>query len=99
MHKERFRHIVEQFVGRLDERFDAMEAALELGDSQGLSELGHWLKGASGNCGLAPLADAALRMETSSRDGNLDAIPEILAELRELRSRIVVPEGAQEALI
>ena len=94
MHKERFRLIVAQFVDRLDARFDAMQQALDTGDSEQLVELGHWLKGASGNCGFASIADTALKLETSSRENDLESIPAILEELRELRTRIEVPSEA-----
>jgi HPt (histidine-containing phosphotransfer) domain-containing protein len=96
MHKERFREIVSQFVSRLDERFDAMEKALEDNDAEELVELGHWLKGASGNCGFAPIAETALKLEIRGRDANLASVPAILRELRALRARIEVPEQATE---
>jgi HPt (histidine-containing phosphotransfer) domain-containing protein len=99
MHKERFRKIVDQFVDRLDERFDAMEAALEEGDADQLTELGHWLKGASGNCGFAIVAETALKLETHSRQGELDLVPEILNELRLLRARIEVPRSSEEVAL
>jgi PAS domain S-box-containing protein len=92
IHKERFREIVAQFVSKLDERFDAIERLVEQGDSQQLAELGHSLKGASGNCGFAQLAEAAARLEACGRAGDLETIPEILAELRSLRRRLEVPE-------
>ena len=91
MHKERFRDIVVQFVSRLDERFDAIEAALERGDLQQLADLGHSLKGASGNCGFMRLAETAAKLEASSRAADLDSIPGILREFRELHARIEVP--------
>ncbi len=91
MHKERFREIVVQFVSRLDERFDAIQAALERGDAGQLADLGHSLKGASGNCGFASLAETALKLETSSRAADLDSVPAILREFRELHARIEVP--------
>ena len=97
MHKERFREIVSQFVSRLDERFDMMEQAFEAGDAPQLLELGHWLKGASGNCGFASIAETALKLETHSRSGDLDSVPAILRELREFRSRIEVPPQSQFA--
>jgi signal transduction histidine kinase/DNA-binding response OmpR family regulator len=95
VHKERFRLIVEQFVHRLDERFDAMQEALEQRDGPQLVELGHWLKGASGNCGFAAVADVALKLEESGKEGDLTAAETILRELRELRARIEVPERVE----
>jgi CheY-like chemotaxis protein/HPt (histidine-containing phosphotransfer) domain-containing protein len=97
MHKERFREIVVQFVSRLDERFDAIQAALERGDAGQLADLGHSLKGASGNCGFASLAETALKLETSSRAADLVSVPAILREFRELRARIEVPTELPKA--
>ena len=94
MHKERFRSIVAQFVDRLDQQFDVMEEALRAADADQISDLGHWLKGASGNCGFAPLAEVALRLESCGRQADLDSVPQILGELRELRTRIEVPSAA-----
>ena len=95
MHKERFRKIVVQFVDRLDERFDAIEKLIEQGNATQLTDLGHSLKGASGNCGLLPLSEVAARLEESSREGDLESLPEILAELRELSHRIEIPEPVE----
>ena len=92
-HKERFREIVEQFVGRLDERFDAIEQLLEQGDAGQLAESGHSLKGASGNCGFSQMAELASELEVSSREGDLESISKLLAELRAMRQRIHVPEA------
>ncbi len=95
IHKERFRQIVQQFIESLDERFDAMDAALVAGDSASLAELGHSLKGASGNCGFEPLARVAARMEQAARSAKTDVIAEELIEIRKVRSRIVTPVSTE----
>jgi len=98
IHKERFRKIVASFVERLDERFDAMQLAIDNGDATELAELGHWLKGASGNCGFAQMAESGLQMEMCGKQGDVDSVPAILADLRAIKQRIVVPEPAAEAV-
>ncbi|TWU56570.1 Sensory/regulatory protein RpfC [Rubripirellula tenax] len=95
IHKERFREIVSQFVDRLDQRFDAIEEAIASEDRSALTEMGHSLKGSSGNCGFADLSEQAAQLEVLGRDGEWNAIIETLSELRRMRSRIVVPEAIQ----
>ncbi len=91
LQKEKFRTIVAQFISRLDQRFDTIQQALEQCNAAELREHGHSLKGASGNCGFAELAEAALRLENSARNEDFDSIPAIIQELRDLKSRIEVP--------
>ena len=93
LHKERFRAIVEQFTQTLDERFDALEVAFKAGDCQTLLELSHSLKGASGNCGFAVLADVAAELEQTARINELDCIPDMLGQLRNIQSRIRTPKA------
>lgn len=93
MHKERFRAIVAQFVDQLDERFDAIERALNDGDADSLREMGHSLKGASGNCGFAQVAEVASTLENQGRDGEIDSIGKTLSELRRMRKLIEVPDA------
>ena len=93
LQKEKFRTIVAQFIGRLDQRFDTIQRALEQCNAEALREHGHSLKGASGNCGFAELAEAALRLEISARNQDFDSVPGIIQELRDLKSRIEVPLG------
>jgi PAS domain S-box-containing protein len=94
VHKERFRLIVEEFIQSLDQRFDAIEAALESGDHEALAELSHSLKGASGNCGLGPLSSVASRMEQFARANELNSVPDLIGEIRKVRSRIVIPTSS-----
>ena len=94
LHKERFRAIVEQFTSTLDERFDAIESALEAGDTRALAELSHSLKGASGNCGFIPLAEVASMLEQAARTSELGTSSAALVELRHIQSRIVTPKAA-----
>ncbi|MEX2026685.1 MAG: response regulator, partial [Pirellulaceae bacterium] len=58
-----FREIVAEFAGRFHEKLAAMSAALAGGNYADLKSLAHWLKGAGGTAGFAPLSAAAGRME------------------------------------
>ncbi|TWT48194.1 Sensory/regulatory protein RpfC [Rubripirellula amarantea] len=91
VHKAKFHAIVSGFVNDLDNRFDAMDNALERADEESLRQLAHAIKGASGNCGFATISEAAARMEMMARDGDLDSIPTLVNELRGLKSRIEMP--------
>ncbi|TWU49210.1 response regulator [Rubripirellula reticaptiva] len=93
IHKERFREIVAQFVDRLDERFDMIEKAIVDEDRSLLTEMGHSLKGSSGNCGFAGMSERAAHLETLGSDGDLEEIRQTLVSLREMRARIEVPES------
>lgn len=90
IHKQRFHQIVSQFVERLDERLDAVAEVLASGDASELAQLGHSLKGASGNCGFAPIADRAAALERCGEASEMDQAQAILDELRRLRSRIEI---------
>ncbi|MGI9471418.1 MAG: response regulator [Rubripirellula sp.] len=93
--KERFRSIVAQFVDRLDDRFDTIESAVSESNYEELIELGHSLKGASGNCGFGLIANSAVDLEEAGRNRDASRGFEVLAELRHLRGRITVPEPSE----
>jgi HPt (histidine-containing phosphotransfer) domain-containing protein len=93
MNKAKFRDIVQKFVDCLDVRFDAIEDTIISGNYEELAELGHWLKGASGNCGLAQIAAAGLTLEEAARDADQNMGLRALRELREMKARIEIPEA------
>jgi len=97
MNKVKFRRIVQTFVDCLDERFDTIEDTITTGNFDELAELGHWLKGASGNCGLAQIAAGGLKLEEAARDADQPMGLQTLHELREMRSRIEIPASDLQA--
>ncbi|MEM1068386.1 MAG: ATP-binding protein [Planctomycetota bacterium] len=52
MHDEAFRRIVEDFVGKLQERLDEISDAVADANYEEVSETAHWLKGAGGTVGF-----------------------------------------------
>ena len=77
---------------------DAKEAAalieqtIERGNFEELADLGHWLKGASGNCGFSQISTAGMKLEETARNHDRTASNQTLRELREMKDRIVVQE-------
>ena len=61
-----------------------------------LAQLAHWLKGAGGTVGYDEFTAPAARLEELVVARTLDEIPAVLAELRALAGRLVVP--ADEAM-
>ena len=97
MSKAKFRDIVTRFVECLDERFERIEQTIDRGDFEELADLGHWLKGASGNCGFSQMSAAGMKLEETARDHDRSASTQTLHELREIKNRIVVQEPDFEA--
>ncbi len=60
-----------EFVGRLDERVQAMEMALAASQTDELRRLAHQLKGAAGSYGYPGLSAAAKILEDEARQGRL----------------------------
>jgi PAS domain S-box-containing protein len=85
-----FLEIVQQFVVRLNEKIADMQTALSRGNFKELAHLAHWLKGTSGTVGFLPFIEPAQRLERLARDGHSEGVPEALATLEEMASRIVV---------
>ena len=90
MNNPKFSDIVRRFVEGLDPRFDDIEETIKRGDFEELADLGHWLKGASGNCGFAQLSAAGIKLEEAAGNADQATSMQTLDELREMKSRIVL---------
>ena len=90
-----FREIVAEFVVRLHEKLSAMNAALAGGNYAELKALAHWLQGAGGTAGFAPLTAAATRLGAAASEANAARVRAGLAELDGLAARI---DGAAAAV-
>ncbi len=84
-----FLEIVEEFVGRLHEKLDAMDRAWAKKDLEGLARLAHWLKGAGGTAGLHEFTETAKKLENLAKEKRADRIEDVLNTLREMTGRIV----------
>ncbi len=89
----RVRPTIQKFVHRLDERLDALDACWAQGDLPGMADVAHWLKGSAGTVGFDDFTAPAEAVELFARTGKEADIDGLIAELRDLRSRIVLEAG------
>jgi CheY-like chemotaxis protein/HPt (histidine-containing phosphotransfer) domain-containing protein len=92
-----FREIVVEFVEKLNERLNALDAAWERRDLAEVARLAHWLKGSGGTAGFAAFTEPARQLHDWARNGQADRIGDAIAELRRLTARIVIPEPVATA--
>ncbi len=72
---ELVREVAELFVADCPHRLNAMHEALTAGDAAALQRAAHSLKGSVSNFSAADAVDAARRLETMGRDGDLANAP------------------------
>jgi PAS domain S-box-containing protein len=87
--------LVEKFLGKLDDRMAAIQAAAQARDDAQLKTLAHQLKGAAGGYGFPAISDAAKLIEHTDLE-DLDSLTEAIQELTELchEARSQVPPPA-----
>ena len=88
---EEFCAIVRGFVERLDERLVGMKELLDAEQYEPLGNEAHWLKGAGGTVGYSEFMPPAVRLLNAARTENKPDCAEALAEINDVRSRLVVP--------
>ncbi len=74
----------EEFLARVKE----LHIAMKKQDFQAIFELGHSLKGSSANLSLTGLQQAALNLETSGREEDLQTAQDALARLEQEFERL-----------
>jgi HPt (histidine-containing phosphotransfer) domain-containing protein len=90
----RLRSAASRFAARLGEQLDAMDRAHTAADFAELTALAHWLKGAGGTVGYDDFTAPARNLETLAKAGDVQGTRAVLAELRGLEARLVVPQDA-----
>ncbi len=91
MDDDDFRSVVSDFIDRLDDRLDFIESSCQQADFETVRSEAHWLKGSGGTVGLPILGAPAAQLEEAAKEGDIELATKILAEIREIRSRIVNP--------
>jgi HPt (histidine-containing phosphotransfer) domain-containing protein len=76
--------LIEEFVGNLQHRVQAIERAVATNDPSELARLAHQLKGASGGFGFDTIGTMAATLEQSAMAA--DCVSEVAAEVEELIS-------------
>jgi CheY-like chemotaxis protein len=80
--------LAELFLGSCDEQLAQLREAAARGDLEALRRGSHGLKGAVATLGAHPAAEAALRVETLSREGNLAGAEAALRALSDAVDRL-----------
>ena len=93
----RLRAISERFVGRLEEKLEAMEGSWEDGDFEELVSLAHWLKGAAGTVGFDAFTGPAEALRLLAKERKRDDIEGAIRELCGLAERIAFSSQDPEA--
>ena len=86
-----FREIVGEFIVRLRVKLEQMRQATASHNWTELSQLAHWLKGAGGTAGFAPLSTAAQRLEQQAKGGQVEQVERALGDIELLCERIADP--------
>ncbi|MBB3208707.1 signal transduction histidine kinase/CheY-like chemotaxis protein/HPt (histidine-containing phosphotransfer) domain-containing protein [Rhodopirellula rubra] len=93
MDDDDFRAITSDFLDRLPARLDAIEAAIAEANFESVHGEAHWLKGAGGTVGLGVFTSPAKQLEEAAKEHQVDIALAALAQIRELNSRVVIPNS------
>ncbi|MGB3093590.1 MAG: PAS domain S-box protein [Candidatus Zixiibacteriota bacterium] len=80
--RELLRQLLQEFLEAAPEQLGTLDEAVRRGDAKTLQSEAHRLKGAAGNLSARFIADLALKLETSGRNGDMSGAEETIAELR-----------------
>jgi HPt (histidine-containing phosphotransfer) domain-containing protein len=86
---EEYLEILEILVESGQADIDFLEQAMKTGDTQGLMNAAHSLKGAAANLGLTELSEIARDIESNGREQNLDGVNERIETLKEQFALVV----------
>ncbi|MBS3735122.1 MAG: response regulator [Phycisphaerae bacterium] len=73
--------LIELFSGEAPELIERMNEAIASGDTAGVTEAAHSIKGASGNLSAKYVFEAALNTERAARDGETEGVKELVEQL------------------
>ena len=76
-----FANLLETFLQDSSAKLQGLREALAAEDADGLRRNAHSLKGSSSNLGALQLADLSREVEQLAREGQIDGIGELLAQL------------------
>ncbi|UCE42671.1 MAG: Hpt domain-containing protein [Candidatus Aminicenantes bacterium] len=75
--------LLDIYIEDFMEKYALLEQAIAGGDFNNIKEIGHSLKGASGNLSLTYLHETAYRIELSGKENNIDQAKLMLVRLKE----------------
>ncbi len=84
----RYRPVLIKFVERLACQINAMDDAFGKRDLDEVAHLAHWLKGSAGTVGYDSFTQPAAALENAALEGNINAIPLKLIEIKVMYRQI-----------
>lgn len=92
-------NFIESYFESVDQRFGAMYESIEENDTYRLELEAHTLKSSSGNFGAFSLADLCQQLENQARNGHLQDVKELMAQIEaEYEEVKVALQGTQKKL-
>ncbi|NNF17583.1 MAG: response regulator [Gammaproteobacteria bacterium] len=87
-----YRKILNDFIDEFDERFDAMDQALDQGDFVTLAQLAHGFIGVAGIVGFSEFTKPTRQLEAAAQAAQNENSRNCIAALRGLASRVESPD-------
>ena len=84
---ERMRSLIDRFLVRLLDEEQAMQVAWSSQNYEKLAKIAQWLKGSAGTLGFDMFTEPASDLESCAGNGSHEAIPNLLATIKELSTR------------
>jgi signal transduction histidine kinase/CheY-like chemotaxis protein/HPt (histidine-containing phosphotransfer) domain-containing protein len=84
------REVVVEFIDSIEQRLDAMAAALESDDCDELGRIAHALKGSGGTAGFACFTQPAAQIEQLAKAKQLKGVGSAIDDIRQMKELIVV---------
>jgi len=82
------RSLIAQFLDELPGQIESLTACMNTGNAAGVAQHAHNIKGVSANVGGQALCIAAFQIEEAGKVGNLNSVPDLLAELKVQAARL-----------
>lgn len=73
--------LVKKFVEVLEDNLSSLRESIEAGDTEGVVQKAHSLKGSAANLAVEPIREPSMRLETMAREGSLDGAAECMEEI------------------
>ncbi len=93
----RYRAIIQKFASTLQEKLTAIDHANQTQNYDELAKLAHWLKGSGGTVGFSAFTEPARHLEKLAKSKSADDITAVIATLRSLAQRLVIPGDENES--
>ena len=90
----KFESIAKQFVERLDDRIELMQACIDAEDFEELAKHAHWLKGSGGTVGFTQFALPAKELELAAKSASTEDAHQYLGIVKNIQARIEFPVDA-----